>query len=106
LRGGAVGLGRHEFGDLPAGAAAIGLGKHDLEGAGLELAIVAAALVFASSPSAANAEPAINVAATAKARTAESELRMLVMVNLLFGPAPRFEELIEEEFRGRGLNPA
>jgi len=26
------------------------------------------------------------------------------MVNLLFGPAPRFEELIEEEFRGRGLN--
>jgi hypothetical protein len=31
---------------------------------------------------------------------------MLVMVNLLFGPAPRFEELIEEEFRGRGLNPA
>jgi hypothetical protein len=31
---------------------------------------------------------------------------MLVMVNLLFGPAPRFEELIEEEFRGGPLNPA
>jgi hypothetical protein len=31
---------------------------------------------------------------------------MLVMVNLLFGPAPRFEELIEEEFRGGRLNPA
>jgi len=28
------------------------------------------------------------------------------MVNLLFGPAPRFEELIEEELRGCGLNPA
>jgi len=28
------------------------------------------------------------------------------MANLLFGSAPRFEELIEEEFRGGRLNPA
>jgi hypothetical protein len=52
------------------------------------------------SPSAAKAEPTINVAATLKARTAESELRrrLVIMANLLFGPAPRFGELIEEEF--------
>jgi hypothetical protein len=60
------------------------------------------------SPSAANAEPTINVAATVKARTAVSEVRrrLLVMANLLFGSAPHFEELIEEEFRGGRLNPA
>jgi len=46
LPGGAVGLGGDEFGDLPAEAT--GLVNHDLEGAGLELAIAAAELEFAS----------------------------------------------------------
>jgi hypothetical protein len=81
--------------------------NHDLEVPVLSWPLLPLSLNLPPSPSAANAEPAINVAATVKARAAVSELRrrLLVLVNLLFGPAPRFEELIEEEFRGGRLNP-